>query len=466
MSAPVTIAIWNQLGRRRSEVVTLPVASADVDVTAADGQRVDVLQVNSAVESVTNYARHTAEASFVASFKADLPPVGLATYTISPRGKSAAAVPAAPTPAPAPAAAAVPARRRAREVAAPSNDVVIENEHVRLTFAASTGRLSAMSNKASHTSTAVDQSFCYYESYAGLGQKSGAYIFRPDRPDAACAPVGGADGKVTIASVMQGDLIQEVRQVFAPWLTQTVRLVAGERHASFEWTVGEVPLHDPRANATREQCVGWRATADCVASGKRQPEKDLGCTDTVPSAVSGYCECFDGRRAAMSGCARHVDEGRGEGGVHMMRMVARVWALPRHADCARPMGRCGAHVDFTCADECKMTSGKEVVSRFVTPIPSAGEILTDSNGREMLARRRDSRATWKLNQTEPVAGNYYPVNAAAAIRGGGAQITVLVDRAQAHPSLRPDLGSGLPNAGTCSGSSCASRVGRRVDPRR
>ena len=50
--------------------------------------------------------------------------------------------------------------------------------------------------------------------------------------------------------------------------------------------------------------------------------------------------------------------------------------------------------------------------------------------------RRDSRPTWKLNQTEPVAGNYYPVNAAAAIRGGGAQLTVLVDRAQAHPSLR------------------------------
>ena len=308
MKAPVTIAIWNQLGRRRSETITLPVATADVAVFAADGKHVDVLQVNSVVESVNNYARHTAEAPFVASFKADLPPVGFATYTISPRGKSAA--PAAVL-ASTPAAAAVP--RRALEVAGASDDVVIENEYIRLTFAASTGRLSSMSNKASHTSTAIDQSFCFYESHEGLGQKSGAYIFRPDAFDAACAPVGGADGKATIASVMQGDLVQEVRQVFAPWLTQTVRLVAGERHAMFEWTVGEVPLHDPRANATREQCVGWRATADCVASGKRQPEKDLGCTDTVPSAVSGYCECFDGRRAAMSGCARHVDGGRGSG---------------------------------------------------------------------------------------------------------------------------------------------------------
>ena len=66
-----------------------------------------------------------------------------------------------------------------------------------------------------------------------------------------------------------------------------------------------------------------------------------------------------------------------------------------------------------------MTSGKEVVSRFVTPIPSAGEILTDSNGREMQARQFNKRPTWALNQTEEVAGNYYPVNAAAAVRARG-----------------------------------------------
>ena len=33
-----------------------------------------------------------------------------------------------------------------------------------------------------------------------------------------------------------------------------------------------------------------------------------------------------------------------------------------------------------------------------------------------LCDRRDFRPTWELNQTEPVAGNYYPVNSRIYIR--------------------------------------------------
>jgi hypothetical protein len=79
--------------------------------------------------------------------------------------------------------------------------------------------------------------------------------------------------------------------------------------------------------------------------------------------------------------------------------------------------------------------GKEVVSRFTTSIRSKGELLTDSNGREMLRRQRNVRPTWKLNQTEEVAGNYFPCNAAAAIRDDTAQLTVLVDASQGVGSL-------------------------------
>ncbi|KAM5239300.1 lysosomal alpha-mannosidase [Ctenodactylus gundi] len=80
--------------------------------------------------------------------------------------------------------------------------------------------------------------------------------------------------------------------------------------------------------------------------------------------------------------------------------------------------------------------GKEVISRFDTPLETRGYFYTDSNGREVLKRRRDYRPTWKLNQTEPVAGNYYPVNSRIYISDGQVQLTVVTDRSQGGSSLR------------------------------
>uniref|UniRef100_UPI00398EEB12 lysosomal alpha-mannosidase n=1 Tax=Pristiophorus japonicus TaxID=55135 RepID=UPI00398EEB12 len=80
--------------------------------------------------------------------------------------------------------------------------------------------------------------------------------------------------------------------------------------------------------------------------------------------------------------------------------------------------------------------GKEVISRFDTPLKTDGIFYTDSNGREILTRRRDYRATWPLNQTEPVAGNYYPVNTRIYIKDGKVQLTVLTDRTQGGSSIK------------------------------
>ncbi|XP_031293223.2 lysosomal alpha-mannosidase isoform X1 [Camelus dromedarius] len=79
--------------------------------------------------------------------------------------------------------------------------------------------------------------------------------------------------------------------------------------------------------------------------------------------------------------------------------------------------------------------GKEVISRFDTALETKGLFYTDSNGREILERRRDYRPTWNLNQTEPVAGNYYPVNSRIYITDGHKQLTVLTDRSQGGSSL-------------------------------
>ncbi|KAM4676223.1 lysosomal alpha-mannosidase [Discoglossus pictus] len=79
--------------------------------------------------------------------------------------------------------------------------------------------------------------------------------------------------------------------------------------------------------------------------------------------------------------------------------------------------------------------GKEVISRFYTPLQTEGVFYTDANGRQMLKRRRNRRETWTLNQTEPVAGNYYPVNSRIFIKDKNAQFTVLTDRSQGGASI-------------------------------
>ncbi|KAE8620084.1 hypothetical protein XENTR_v10010093 [Xenopus tropicalis] len=80
--------------------------------------------------------------------------------------------------------------------------------------------------------------------------------------------------------------------------------------------------------------------------------------------------------------------------------------------------------------------GKEVISLIETNLKTDGVFYTDSNGRQILKRRRDSRETWKLNQTEPIAGNYYPVNSRIYIKGKNTQVTVLTDRSQGGSSIR------------------------------
>ncbi|XP_036385660.1 lysosomal alpha-mannosidase [Megalops cyprinoides] len=80
--------------------------------------------------------------------------------------------------------------------------------------------------------------------------------------------------------------------------------------------------------------------------------------------------------------------------------------------------------------------GKEVITRLDTNIDSSGFFYTDSNGREVLERRRDFRPTWVLKQTEPIAGNYYPFNSRIYIKDKEQQLTVVTDRSQGGSSIQ------------------------------
>ena len=82
--------------------------------------------------------------------------------------------------------------------------------------------------------------------------------------------------------------------------------------------------------------------------------------------------------------------------------------------------------------------GKEVVVVYQTSLKSGDKFLTDSNGRQLLERTRNHRPTWKLNLTEAVSANYYPINSNIAIRDSEkkkGQVTVLTDRSQGGTSM-------------------------------
>lgn len=81
--------------------------------------------------------------------------------------------------------------------------------------------------------------------------------------------------------------------------------------------------------------------------------------------------------------------------------------------------------------------GKEIITRFDTDLSTGGVFYTDSNGREILGRRRDQRPQWKVLLREHVAGNYYPVNSRIYLKEDERklQFTVLTDRSQGGSSI-------------------------------
>ncbi|XP_055848477.1 lysosomal alpha-mannosidase isoform X1 [Episyrphus balteatus] len=79
--------------------------------------------------------------------------------------------------------------------------------------------------------------------------------------------------------------------------------------------------------------------------------------------------------------------------------------------------------------------GKEVISRFNSDIKSNGMFYTDSNGREMMKRKRNHRDTWNVKLLEEEAGNYYPITTKIALEDDEARMAILVDRAQGGASL-------------------------------
>ncbi|EDW76038.1 uncharacterized protein Dwil_GK14880 [Drosophila willistoni] len=84
-------------------------------------------------------------------------------------------------------------------------------------------------------------------------------------------------------------------------------------------------------------------------------------------------------------------------------------------------------------------SSKEIVTRFKSDISSNGVFYTDSNGREMLQRKRNEREDFDPDLTEKVSANYYPVTTRISLKDEKKHMTLLNDRAQGGSSLQDGM---------------------------
>ncbi|KAL6868123.1 hypothetical protein ACP4OV_014968 [Aristida adscensionis] len=80
--------------------------------------------------------------------------------------------------------------------------------------------------------------------------------------------------------------------------------------------------------------------------------------------------------------------------------------------------------------------GKEVITRLTANMVTNRTFYTDSNGRDFLKRVVNYREDWNLQVTEPVAGNYYPVNLGVYITDEKHELSVVVDRAAGASSIQ------------------------------
>ncbi|XVF13832.1 hypothetical protein REPUB_Repub09cG0002300 [Reevesia pubescens] len=79
--------------------------------------------------------------------------------------------------------------------------------------------------------------------------------------------------------------------------------------------------------------------------------------------------------------------------------------------------------------------GKEIVTQITTTMKSNRTFYTDSNGRDFIKRIRDFRKDWDLQVSQPVAGNYYPINLGIYLQDNSTELSVLVDRSVGGSSL-------------------------------
>jgi alpha-mannosidase len=290
------VVVYNNLAQVREDHVHLPIGKGNASVAVFDGAW-------KSVASQITPLGHDREVEDLA-FAVKVPPKGFAIYYVMFKNI--------------PKTGSLAQRATLRQVTQNETSANISGENVVVSFDGLSGYMSHYQNKKNGISKRASIEFLVYNSSAGNGQNSGAYIFRP----AGTLPILNKNLSLTL---VEGPVFSEMRQDFASWLSLSTRLYSSDSWLKLLWKAGSIPISD-----------------------------------------------------------------------HF---------------------------------------GKEISMRISSGVKSGDEFYTDSNGREMLKRIVDYRPTWDLDVSEPVAGNYYPLTAALAIKDDTSEMSVLLDRACGGTSL-------------------------------
>ncbi|XP_065339498.1 lysosomal alpha-mannosidase-like [Cloeon dipterum] len=213
------VTLYNPLAQATSMFVRLPVQDFEYQVRNELGVLIDtqMLKIPTPVLSIPGrQSSATQELLFQAE---NLPALGFKSYRVEKSNT------ASPPP-------------------QPSEELVIANDVIEVTFDADLKRLSSVRDIAADKTYAVSQDFQYYEAVEGdnLGadrRASGAYIFRPVNNQKI--PVSGSP---PIIETYSGELVSEIHQVWNEWVSSVTRIYKGVNHVELEWTVGPIPIDD------------------------------------------------------------------------------------------------------------------------------------------------------------------------------------------------------------------------------
>ena len=161
----------------------------------------------------------SSSANYEIVFKAILPPMGFIDYFVNQTKR----------------------RFSKNRLQTPNASFTIENQYLRLSFDQN-GNIAKLENFESSIETNLKNEFCYYKAKVGNNkdgenQSSGAYIFRPEDETPTCF-------QVTNYTVYNGELFNEVHQVYNSWLSQTIRMYDNSTNIEFEWQVGPIFVDD------------------------------------------------------------------------------------------------------------------------------------------------------------------------------------------------------------------------------